>query len=139
MARLLLRLRLPPPPSPMTRAIARQAEGRGRRGRPAPVPVPGGGAGAAPPESQRWRPVLVLLDEVTASVDPHSAAHLHKVLAEALQGVAVLQVAHQLAAVMGCDRVLVMAAGKVVESGAPEQLAATPSLFSALQDAARQL
>ncbi|GFH21320.1 uncharacterized protein HaLaN_18596, partial [Haematococcus lacustris] len=36
------------------------------------------------------------------------------VLAEALQGVAVLQVAHQLAAVMGCDRVLVMAAGKLL-------------------------
>ncbi|KAF8063051.1 ABCC13 [Scenedesmus sp. PABB004] len=74
---------------------------------------------------------LVLLDEATASVDPRTAALMHQVLREQLgaggrAGGArtVLQIAHELGALLDYDSVVVMAAGRVVEAGPPRALAA---------------
>ena len=47
-----------------------------------------------------------------------------------------LQVAHRLEAVMGCDRVVVMEQGSIVEEGDPQELLQQPhSHFAALQRA----
>nr|ARO50105.1 multidrug resistance-associated protein [Yamagishiella unicocca] len=95
---------------------------------------------------------LVLLDECSAHVDPTTAAIIRRLVSEelllrqpqvcadaaasmatqvgqpprALPGLshpcAVLEVAHDLAAIIGCDRVVVMGAGQVVEVGSPAEL-----------------
>jgi ABC-type multidrug transport system fused ATPase/permease subunit len=69
---------------------------------------------------------LVLLDECTSSVDPPTAALMRAVLAQHLgdRRTTVLQIAHDLRAIMGYDRVLLMDRGRVVEDGAPRALAA---------------
>ena len=48
-------------------------------------------------------------------------------------GATVLTIAHRLRTVLDCDRVLVMAAGRIVEDGPPATLAADPaSAFHAM-------
>ncbi|GBF90620.1 hypothetical protein Rsub_03192 [Raphidocelis subcapitata] len=70
---------------------------------------------------------LVLLDECTSSVDPATAALMVAVLERELSGrtATVLQIAHDLRAISGYDRVLLMDRGRVVEEGDPRELAAT--------------
>lgn len=69
---------------------------------------------------------LVLLDECTSCVDPPTAALMRSVLAEQLGGrqTAVLQIAHDLRAILDYDRVLLMDHGRIVEDGPPRALAA---------------
>jgi ABC-type multidrug transport system fused ATPase/permease subunit len=56
-----------------------------------------------------------------------------QVVEQGLQGVAVFQVAYSLSAGAGCDRVLVMEGGRVVEGGPPQELLAQHgSRFAAL-------
>jgi len=78
---------------------------------------------------------VVLLDEITSSVDPGTARIMHEVLEHELRGATVLQVAHNLSSIKGYDRILVMEEGQVVEAGTPEELLADPSIapcFAAL-------
>lgn len=68
---------------------------------------------------------LVLLDECTSSVDPATAALMSGVLERQLSGraITVLQIAHDLRAIAGYDRVMVVDRGNVVEDGDPRELA----------------
>jgi ABC-type multidrug transport system fused ATPase/permease subunit len=45
---------------------------------------------------------------------------------EAFKASTVLTIAHRLATVMACDRVMVLGEGRVLEIGPPAELAATP-------------
>jgi ATP-binding cassette subfamily C (CFTR/MRP) protein 1 len=67
----------------------------------------------------------VLLDEATSSVDPPTAALMATVLSQQLggRGATVIQIAHDLRAILDYDRVLLMERGCVVEDGAPTALA----------------
>jgi hypothetical protein len=65
---------------------------------------------------------IVLLDEVTAAVDPGTSTLMRAVLADTLRGATVLQIAHDLEAVLGYDRVAVMEGGTVAEAGPPRAL-----------------
>lgn len=78
---------------------------------------------------------LVLLDEVTACVDPATSSLIHAVLLQQTGGgaAAVLHIAHDLASIAGYQRVLLMEGGRIVEEGGIEELAAQPgSKFAAL-------
>jgi ABC-type multidrug transport system fused ATPase/permease subunit len=68
---------------------------------------------------------LVLLDEASAACDPKTAALMREVLKRHVEGTAaaVVQIAHDLEAIVGYDRVVVMAGGRVVEEGRPGELA----------------
>lgn len=77
------------------------------------------------------RPRLLLLDEPTAHVDPETAAGLLRLLAEirTRTGVAILIAEHRLElAAPLADRVVVVAAGRVVADGAPRSVFADGSL-----------
>jgi ABC-type branched-subunit amino acid transport system ATPase component len=69
---------------------------------------------------------LVLLDECTSSVDPPTAALMASVLSQQLggRGAAVIQIAHDLRAILEYDRVMLMERGRVVEDGPPADLSA---------------
>jgi len=81
-----------------------------------------------------WDPAVLLLDEATAAVDSASEAAFRAALRTSVldRGRAVLTVAHRLAVAQEADRVLVMDAGQIVESGRPEELIRRGGRFAAL-------
>jgi ATP-binding cassette subfamily B multidrug efflux pump len=79
-------------------------------------------------------PEFLLLDEATASVDPITEAIIQKALERLLQGRTALIIAHRLATVVGCDRVLVLHLGRLVEEGRHDELLARGGLYKALYD-----
>jgi ATP-binding cassette subfamily B multidrug efflux pump len=79
-------------------------------------------------------PEFLLLDEATASVDPLTEATIQMALERLLQGRTALIIAHRLATVVGCDRVLVLHLGRLVEQGRHEELIARGGLYKALYE-----
>ncbi len=79
-------------------------------------------------------PEFLLLDEATSSVDPITEAVIQRALERVLSGRTALIIAHRLATVVGCDRVLVMHAGRLVEQGPHAELLARGGLYRALYD-----
>jgi len=49
-----------------------------------------------------------------------------------MQGRTTVVIAHRLATVLSCDRILVMEAGRIVEQGTLEKLAAAQGLYARL-------
>jgi ABC-type multidrug transport system fused ATPase/permease subunit len=76
-------------------------------------------------------PVL-LLDEPTSQLDAVSEAEISRTLEALMSGRTALVVAHRLATVRGCDRVAVVAEGRVVEEGQPGELLARGGAFATL-------
>ena len=76
---------------------------------------------------------LLILDEPTAALDPaHAIAVMGSLAAERDRGAAVLVVTHDLdLAARAADRVVVMAAGKIVADGAPAAVFADPRVAAA--------
>jgi ATP-binding cassette subfamily B multidrug efflux pump len=79
-------------------------------------------------------PEFLLLDEATASVDPLTEATIQMALERLLQGRTALIIAHRLATVVGCDRVLVLHLGRLVEQGRHDELIARGGLYKALYE-----
>ncbi|WP_170836330.1 ABC transporter ATP-binding protein [Pandoraea sp. ISTKB] len=63
------------------------------------------------------RPPLLLLDEPTAALDALTEARILERLARERAGATCLVVAHRLAAIRHADRIVVMDAGRIVETG----------------------
>src|SRR3569833_1014131 len=70
---------------------------------------------------QRPRGVLVL-DELSASVDAETEERMARVVREELSGWTVLSVAHRLRTIRDCDMIVVMEGGRAVEIGRPREL-----------------
>jgi ATP-binding cassette, subfamily B, bacterial MsbA len=76
---------------------------------------------------------FLILDEATSQLDAHAEASVQKALSELLIGRSALIIAHRLATVRDCDRVLVMESGSVIEEGSPQTLLQSPDgAFSTL-------
>src|SRR6266851_1240082 len=65
---------------------------------------------------------IILLDEATASLDSESERQVQDAMGRLCQGRTTLVVAHRLATIMHADRILVVEAGAVVESGRHDEL-----------------
>ena len=78
------------------------------------------------------QPAVLLLDEATAVIDSATDAAFRTALHEHIlpAGTAVLTVAHRLATAREAHRVLVLAAGRIIEQGTPTQLLATNGTFA---------
>ncbi|KAK3900614.1 putative multidrug resistance-associated protein/mitoxantrone resistance protein [Staphylotrichum tortipilum] len=68
---------------------------------------------------------ILLLDEVSSSVDRETDEAMQRVILREFAGYTIVMVSHRLEAVMGFDRVVIMDAGRVVEMGPPRELAET--------------
>jgi ATP-binding cassette subfamily B protein len=77
-------------------------------------------------------PALLILDEATSLLDIPSERLLQDALRTVLTGRTAVIIAHRLSTVAIANRVLVVAAGEVIEDGSPVQLLATEGEYSAL-------
>src|SRR5262249_21889467 len=75
---------------------------------------------------------LLLLDEATSALDAESETLVRDALGRLMQGRTTLVIAHRLATVLSCDRILVMEAGRIVEQGAHDKLIAAGGLYARL-------
>ncbi|MBT9312532.1 ABC transporter ATP-binding protein [Leptothoe kymatousa] len=67
-------------------------------------------------------PKILILDEATSALDAESEALVQEALERLMQGRTVFVIAHRLATVRRCDRILVMEKGRIIESGTHTQL-----------------
>lgn len=77
---------------------------------------------------------LLVMDEPTASMDPRIEADLFERLGELCAGRGVLLVSHRFSTVRTADRIVVMAAGRIVEEGTHDDLVAAGGVYAALYD-----
>jgi ATP-binding cassette subfamily B multidrug efflux pump len=83
-------------------------------------------------------PTLLVLDEATSSVDARTELHIQQGLVELMKGRTSFIIAHRLSTIRDADTVLVVEAGRIVERGSPEELAAGDGYFRKLSDTQRR-
>lgn len=77
-------------------------------------------------------PPLLLLDEATSALDAESERMVQAALETAMKNRTTLVIAHRLATVQRADRIIVMEAGQIVETGTHAQLVAAGGLYARL-------
>ena len=75
---------------------------------------------------------LLLLDEATSALDAESETLVQTALEELMRHRTTLVIAHRLATVLSCDRILVMEQGRIVEQGNHASLVAAGGLYARL-------
>jgi ATP-binding cassette, subfamily B, bacterial len=75
---------------------------------------------------------LLLLDEATSALDAESETLVQTALEELMRHRTTLVIAHRLATVLSCDRILVMDQGRIVEQGTHTSLVAANGLYARL-------
>jgi len=75
---------------------------------------------------------LLLLDEATSSLDAESETLVQNALTRLMAGRTTLVIAHRLATVLSCDRILVLDRGRIVEEGTHDSLVGRFGLYARL-------
>ncbi len=74
-------------------------------------------------------PAILLLDEATNSLDPDSEEIVRKALSQLLRGRTTLVIAHRLATARRANRILVLEQGRIIGSGAHDELYASNETY----------
>ncbi|MDP2709094.1 MAG: ABC transporter ATP-binding protein [bacterium] len=70
------------------------------------------------------KPKFLILDEATSALDNEAEVQIQKVIENLKGKLTVFIIAHRLTTIMGVDKLLVLADGKIVEQGKPRELLA---------------
>jgi ATP-binding cassette subfamily B protein len=78
------------------------------------------------------QPRILIFDEATSSLDPESEAIVQRNLAAIARGRTLIIITHRLSSLVGCNAILVLDRGRVVDHGGHNQLSARPGLYQDL-------
>jgi len=78
------------------------------------------------------RPRILVFDEATSSLDSRTEQAIQKTLAEVAEDHTTLVIAHRLSTVVDADRILVLDAGRVIETGSHRRLLADGGVYAAM-------
>ena len=79
-------------------------------------------------------PAILILDEATSAVDTATEAVIQDAMAQIMRGRTSMVVAQRLSTVRNADKIVVLAAGRVVQEGSHEQLYAVAGPYRELYD-----
>ena len=79
-------------------------------------------------------PVVLIMDEATAFMDPSTEATLQKDLERILKKRTALVIAHRLATIENSDRILVLKSGALIEEGTHSELRLKKGLYFQLSE-----
>lgn len=80
-------------------------------------------------------PSILILDEATSSVDTYSEQLIQKATDKITEGRTSIIIAHRLATIKKADKIIVMDAGKIVETGTHQELLKNGGYYSDLYEA----
>ena len=78
-------------------------------------------------------PPIYVFDEATSQVDPATEARVREGIARVAKGRTIVEIAHRISAVRDADQIIVMDAGRVVETGTYAELHARGGALAALE------
>ncbi len=80
-------------------------------------------------------PSILVLDEATSSVDTYSEQLIQRATERITEGRTSIIIAHRLATIKKADKIIVMDAGQIVETGTHKQLLKRKGYYSKLYEA----
>lgn len=77
---------------------------------------------------------IIILDEATSALDSESERLIQEAMTNLMQGRTSIVIAHRFSTIANADRVVVLDAGRIVESGRHDELLARGGLYAKLHD-----